>query len=133
MQSFIQRGETARVLRTLGLAAGLLLPVLAHAQAPTSGGRAAAPAPAAPFGTAQGSMPLGGTGPARNARPPAAQGVVNINSASAQELDGLYGIGPARARKIIAGRPYASPADLVTRKILPQKVYDRIKAQLAVR
>jgi hypothetical protein len=45
--------------------------------------------------------------------PPAAKGqLVDINRASEAELDKLPGIGPATAKKIIAGRPYASIADL---------------------
>jgi competence protein ComEA len=39
-------------------------------------------------------------------------GVVDINSASQQELEGIKGVGPATAKKIIAGRPYKSVDDL---------------------
>lgn len=57
-------------------------------------------------------------------------GNININSASQAELESLVGIGPARARDIIAGRPYNSVAELSSKKIIPQSVFEKIKAQI---
>lgn len=57
-------------------------------------------------------------------------GLVDINSASEEELDALPGIGPVMARKIIAGRPYRAKTDLRTRNIIPQSAYDKIKDQI---
>ena len=60
-------------------------------------------------------------------------GPVNINSATAAELDDVKYIGKSRAAKIIAGRPWASPDDLVAKKVLPQKQYDEVKDRLVIK
>jgi DNA uptake protein ComE-like DNA-binding protein len=56
--------------------------------------------------------------------------LLDINSASAEDLDKLPGIGKAYSAKIIAGRPYKRKDELVNKKILPASVYAKIKDQI---
>jgi len=60
-------------------------------------------------------------------------GLVDINAASAEELDRLPGVGPARAKAIISHRPYNGKDDLVQRKVISQNVYDQIKDKIIAR
>jgi len=55
---------------------------------------------------------------------------VDINSANKEQLMEVPGIGDATAQKIVDGRPYASKKDLVTKGILTQAQYDKMKDML---
>lgn len=58
--------------------------------------------------------------------------LININTASLSQLDKLPGIGSVRAGAIINGRPYLSVDELVSKKILPKSVFEKIRDQIGV-
>jgi DNA uptake protein ComE-like DNA-binding protein len=62
--------------------------------------------------------------------PAPAAALMDINTATAAQLMTLPGIGDAYAKRIIAGRPYTSKNQLVTRGILPPAAYNKIAAQI---
>jgi competence protein ComEA len=100
-------------MRIHGLILALLLPLFA-----------AVPA------LAQSGAMQPGTSAAKPAATAPAGELIDINSASKEQLEPLKGIGPVRAEAIIKGRPYKGKDELVQKNVVPQSVYDDIKEQI---
>ncbi|MEZ5398503.1 MAG: helix-hairpin-helix domain-containing protein [Bryobacteraceae bacterium] len=60
-------------------------------------------------------------------------GMLDLNSASEKELERLPGIGDAYAAKIVAGRPYHRKDELVSKGIVPESAYEKIKNRVVAR
>ena len=85
--------------------------------APDAYGQAKKDAPAAPA-------------KAETKKPEAKKALLDINTASGDELKALPGIGDAYSKKIIDNRPYQRKDQLVSKKVIPEQTYQGIKDQI---
>jgi competence protein ComEA len=111
------RHFTLASLAATALTLGLLTatPMMAQTPAPATGGKMAPGAKMAP---------------AEKMAPAPKAELLDINSASADELKALKGIGDAYSAKIIAGRPYKGKDELLQKNIVPEKTYAEIKDKI---
>jgi len=79
-------------------------------------------------GTANYKAQTTSTAKAKTATPESEK--LDINTATKDQLQALPGIGDAYSQKIISNRPYKTKRDLVTKKVIPQATYDKIKDQI---
>jgi competence protein ComEA len=118
------------ILRLFLFAVISIFAAAAFAQAPqpatslAKAGKSAPATPAAPAPEPAAKAPV-----AKEAAPKPAE-LLDINSATKEELDALPGIGEARSVAIIKGRPYKGKDELYQKNILPKGVYEKIKDKI---
>jgi DNA uptake protein ComE-like DNA-binding protein len=112
-------------LSSLATVLGFLLAAPAFAQTAPQATPAKPPASSpAPAGkAADPSMPA--TAPSSS--------LIDINTATKDQLEALPQIGAARADAIMKGRPYRAKSDLIDKKIIPQSAYDAIRDKIVAR
>ena len=104
------------------IAALAVAPLAAQAKPAPAPAPAASAAPAAPAADKM-AKPDKMTG--QTAAPTGA--LLDLNTATKEQLEALPGIGTAYSDKIIKGRPYTRKDELVSKKVLPKAVYGKIK------
>jgi competence protein ComEA len=97
----------------------------------TKGNTGSTAAPASrPMGSATAAPAGKGNATTSSAKPSAGKQILDINTATADQLKALPGIGDAYADRIIKGRPYTAKNQLTQKGIIPQGTYDKIKDQI---
>jgi DNA uptake protein ComE-like DNA-binding protein len=77
------------------------------------------------------ALALGATSALAQTRP--ASSLIDLNSASRDDLMTLDGIGEVRADAIIRARPFKAKTELVERRLVPESLYDKIADKVIAR
>lgn len=128
MRTLKTLGLAALTLAALTTAAGAAEPAKKHHAAKATAATSAATTPAADAAkpaTAETAKPA----KTAKAAAPKAE-LVDINSATAEQLAALPGIGDALAAKIIAGRPYKAKNELTKKGVLTAATYKKVSSKI---
>jgi competence protein ComEA len=112
------------------LALTIAAPVLAQPASTTP--NAASPTATTPAMPASASPKATETTPRNTAALPNTD-LVDINTATAAQLKALAGVSDTDSAKIIQGRPYSDKSQLVSKKIVSEATYDKIKDHIVAR
>ena len=107
------------------LGAGQAFAADGSAAAPPAQGQASAPAKGTPSAKPQAA--------ASSAKAAAEVKPIDINSASSKQLKTLPGITAAEVEKVIAGRPYGSKSQLVSRGVISEATYQGLRQQIVAK
>lgn len=118
------RHLTLAALTAIGLMAAT--PLLAQTPQPATGSAMQKAAPAAPAAATKAAPATTGAAPTAAKQ----ADLIDINSATEAQLSALPGVAKARSEAIIKGRPYKGKDELLSKKIVPENVYNDIKDKI---
>lgn len=58
---------------------------------------------------------------------------IDLNSATEEDLTSLPGVGKREAKRIISGRPYRDAHDLVSKRVMSESAYEKIKGAVTAK